>query len=162
MKKLFIIRHAKSSWADPTLKDFDRPLNDRGKKDAPFMSKFIADKYLAPSLIISSPAVRALKTAQHFAKAFDIKKEDIQKEKSLYHAYPEEVYDVIHMIDSDVDQAFIFGHNPTFTSIANHFTDEYIDNVPTCGIVYLECKVCLLYTSPSPRDATLSRMPSSA
>lgn len=141
MKKLFIVRHAKSSWSNPGLKDFDRPLNDRGNKDAPFMSQFIADKYLAPSLIISSPANRAYTTACHFAEAFGINKDDIQQEKSLYHAYPEEVYEVLHGIDKDVVQVLIFGHNPTFTSIANHFNDEYIDNVPTCGVVYLKCDV---------------------
>ncbi len=138
MKRLFIVRHAKSSWENPSLKDYDRPLNQRGLRDAPFMGQFIAEKYESTDLIISSTANRAFTTATYFAEAFGIDKDDIQTEKSLYHAYEEEVYEVIANLDEEIKSAFIFGHNPTFTSIANNFSEDYIDNVPTCGIIVLE------------------------
>ena len=68
MKKLYLIRHAKSSWKDITLDDFDRPLNKRGKTDAPFMAQKLKDKNIYPDIIISSPAKRAKSTAKAFKK----------------------------------------------------------------------------------------------
>ena len=77
MKQLFLIRHAKSSWDSPTLKDIDRPLNERGKKDAPSMAKRLASQKIKLDALFSSNANRALSTAQCFAEEFDIKKNDI-------------------------------------------------------------------------------------
>jgi len=133
LKKFTLIRHAKSSWSDASLKDFDRPLNDRGIRDAPRMAAKLLEMLGEVDLIVSSPANRAISTALVFAKAFGIKSEDIHLKDELYHAYPEEVMKVLHAIDDKHKSVFIFGHNPTFTTIADTFSKDYIDNVPTCG-----------------------------
>ncbi len=138
MKKAIFIRHAKSSWADPSLRDFDRPLNKRGFRDAPFMAKLLRAKLEHLDLIVSSPANRAFTTATYFAKAFDIEAVDIVQDKRLYHAYPSEVLRVVKTQSDEVSNILVFGHNPGFTDLANHFTDDYIDNVPTCGIFVVQ------------------------
>jgi phosphohistidine phosphatase len=84
MKTLFLIRHAKSSWGDTALPDKDRPLDDRGKRDAPKMGKRLAKRDVKPDLILSSPAMRALATAEIIAKKLDYKLEDILVDDRLY------------------------------------------------------------------------------
>ena len=133
MKKFTLIRHAKSSWSDASLKDFDRPLNGRGIRDAPRMADKMLELLGQVDLIVSSPANRAISTAMVFAKTFGINSDDIHLKESLYHAYPEEVMKVLHELDNKYNSVFIFGHNPTFTTIADTFSQEYINNVPTCG-----------------------------
>lgn len=135
MKKLFIIRHAKSSWADPSLRDFDRPLNKRGLRDAPFMAKMMVGKGIRPDQIVSSPANRAITTAGYFAEAQGISRKDIQIKHDIYEAYPEVLLSMIQRFDNDWNTVFIFGHNPGFTYLANLFEGEYLANIPTCGIV---------------------------
>jgi phosphohistidine phosphatase len=93
-----------------------------------------------PDIIISSPALRAHTTAQIFAQELGYNKE-IHINPDIYEAYIDDVLNVIHHISDDVNTAMIFGHNPTFTNLANYFHNEYIPNVPTCGIVCIECKV---------------------
>lgn len=138
MKKFILIRHAKSSWSDASLKDFDRPLNDRGIRDAPRMAAKLLELIEKVDLIISSPANRALSTALVFAKSFEINSDNIELKDELYHAYPNEVMQVLHEIDNSHQSVLIFGHNPTFTTIADTFSDKYIDNVPTCGVSIIE------------------------
>ena len=84
MKTIILVRHAKSSWEEPGLSDFDRPLNDRGKKDAPEMAARLKEKKLDVDLFVSSPAKRARRTARFFAEAFGKEKEDIQLVEDLY------------------------------------------------------------------------------
>jgi len=134
MKNLYLIRHAKSSWSDLSLDDFDRPLNKRGKRDAPIMAQWLCEKVGQLDGIISSPAKRAKATAKQFASAFDV---DIDYHKSLYHAGEAEILSSIYGVDNDKTQIAIFGHNPGFTYFANNFVKDnsHIDNVPTCGIV---------------------------
>ena len=141
MKTIFVIRHAKSSWKDPSLRDIDRPLNNRGLRDAPFMAKLLAGKGIKVDRLISSPANRAFTTATYFAKAFGITPDDIQKDESIYHAYPEDLSDLVRGLPEDLNTVFLFGHNPTFTSFVNRFTSNYIANVPTCGIAQVEADV---------------------
>jgi len=138
MKTFYLIRHAKSSWSDMSLRDFDRPLNKRGLRDAPFMSKMLAGKGVQPDAIVSSPANRALTTATFFADELGIQKQGIVQEKKIYEAYPEEVLEVIAELKEDWNTVLIFGHNPTFTTLANDFGEDYISNLPTCGIVKIE------------------------
>lgn len=141
MKTFYLIRHAKSSWEDMSLRDFDRPLNKRGLRDAPFMSKMLAGKGVKADAIVSSPANRALTTAAYFAEAMGIKKEDIIQEKNIYEAYPDTVLEIIELLDDSLNTVLVFGHNPTFTSLANDFKEDgYIANLPTCGIVKIESK----------------------
>ena len=134
MKQLLLIRHAKSDWNDASLSDFDRPLNDRGKRDAPVMAKRLVDKKVKVDLFISSPAKRAKKTATIFAKEYDVKKEEISLKDKLYEESEETLYDVISKTEDKFNSIAIFSHNPGLTDFANLLTETRIDNIPTCGI----------------------------
>ncbi len=141
MKVVYLIRHAKSSWSNPGLEDIERPLNKRGVRDSAFMPNILKGKGAKPDLIVSSPANRAFTTACKFAEAFEIDKENILVRKDIYEAYPQAVLEVITTLNHQAEEVLIFGHNPTFTSLANMFADEYIVNVPTCGIVKIEADI---------------------
>ncbi len=135
MKNVYFIRHAKSSWENSSLSDIERPLNKRGLRDAPFMAKMLKNKNAQPDLIISSPANRALTTAKFFATEMNLSDEKIAIKNIIYGAYPEDVLGLIKKLDDTINTILVFGHNPTFTSLVNRFTEDYIANVPTCGIV---------------------------
>jgi phosphohistidine phosphatase len=134
MKQLLLIRHAKSSWDDPSQPDFERPLNDRGKKDAPEMAKRLSGKKIKPELFVSSPARRAKKTAIVFAKEFDEKKDEVILKEELYMGSEEAFMSVITSMKNKYDTIAIFSHNPGITDFANSLTDARIDNIPTCGV----------------------------
>lgn len=137
MKTLLLIRHAKSSWDNPGLRDINRPLNERGLYDAPRMGRMIRSLGIKPDLLVSSPAKRALTTAQFFAAAFEIPDEAIAINPDIYEAHPTEIIRIIGALPNEAETVLLFGHNPTFTDVANRFTDDYIDNVPTCGVVHI-------------------------
>lgn len=137
MKKLLLCRHAKSSWKDITLVDIDRPLNKRGKRDAPVMGGRLFDQGTKPDLIISSPAKRALKTARQLAKKMGYPKENIVIEDDMYGASPELLLELVRRFDNSNDMVIMVGHNPETTSFANLLGGLDIYNVPTCGIVAL-------------------------
>jgi phosphohistidine phosphatase len=134
LKTLILVRHAKSSWDDPGLNDFDRPLNDRGKKDAPKMAERLFKKKIEVDAFISSPAKRAARTAKIFAEEFKVKKEDIIFKTELYLASENVFYDVITKTDDELDTIAVFSHNPGITDFANDLTEIKIDNIPTCGV----------------------------
>jgi phosphohistidine phosphatase len=134
MKTLLLVRHAKSSWANEGQDDFDRPLNDRGKSDAPQMAKRILAKIPDPDLFISSPAKRALKTARLFAEVFDRVKMPISLHDALYLASAATIYQTIALLPDDRDKVFLFAHNPGITEAANMLSGVRIDNMPTCGV----------------------------
>jgi phosphohistidine phosphatase len=134
MKTVFIIRHAKSSWDTATLSDFDRPLNDRGKRDAPVMAKKLVENKVKPELFVASPAKRAKKTAELFIKEFGKNENDIVFISELYHAPSEVFYDVISRLDNNYNSVAIFSHNPGITDFVNSLTTVRLDNMPTCGI----------------------------
>lgn len=138
MKTIFIIRHAKSSWDDPSLRDIDRPLNKRGLRDAPFMAKLLAAKGLEIDRLISSPANRAYTTATYFAEALGVKPSEIQQVAEIYEAYPQQILDLVQQLPDDLQTVLLFGHNPTFTSFVNQFTTNYLANLPTCGVVQID------------------------
>ena len=138
MKTLILIRHAKSSWDDPSLADFDRPLNERGKKDAPEMAKRLADKKIEPDALVTSPAKRAKQTSTRFAKEFDFKKKNIVLEPKLYEAGEGNFYEVIENLKNKWDTVAIVSHNPGITSFANSLTETKIDDMPTAGIVAIK------------------------
>ena len=134
VKQLLLIRHAKSDWSTPSLSDFDRPLNERGKHDAPMMAKRLLDKKISIDAFVSSPAKRAKKTAGEFAKKYEHDRDSILFIEELY-AAPEEIfYEVIAGLDDRFNTVAIFSHNPGITDFANGLTDARIDNIPTCGI----------------------------
>ncbi len=141
MKTVFFIRHAKSSWKDPEWRDYERPLNKRGLRDAPFMAKLLVGKSGEPDAILSSPAVRALTTARFFADAAAIANSDIQVDERIYHAYPGDIFSLLQQQTDDRNCLWIVGHNPTFTAMANSFSNDYIPNVPTCGIVEVQSPI---------------------
>ena len=138
VKTLTLIRHAKSSWAEPGMPDFERSLNKRGKRDIPVMGQRLAARGCTPDLILSSPAKRARKTAKHIAKAIAYPKAEIVFEESLYEAYAGDVVNLIRHFDNSVKHLMLIGHNPTFTVLANDLTNAHIDNVPTCGVIQIE------------------------
>lgn len=141
MKTVYLVRHAKSSWKKVNLADIDRPLNSRGKRDAPFMGKLLHEKGIKPDLLISSPAKRAKKTAFAFAKAFDYPKSQIQKKAKIYEASVEDLFSVIKECDNDLNSVMLFGHNFTYTEFANLYAKPALDNVPTTGVVAIEFQV---------------------
>jgi phosphohistidine phosphatase len=138
MKTVYLIRHAKSSWEDDRLSDFDRPLNERGKIDAPRMGKRLKEKNITPDLFLASPAKRTLSTAKRIADVLGYPKENIKTDQALYHADEDEILNVIRSANDKNDCIFIFGHNPGLTDFVNAMNNDrkrFIDNVPTCGIV---------------------------
>ncbi|MER3499178.1 MAG: phosphohistidine phosphatase [Chitinophagaceae bacterium] len=133
-KTLLLIRHAKSSWDDPSQPDFERPLNERGKRDAPEMAKKIKKKVQIDAFV-SSPAKRAKKTCQAFAEAFKFNKDNIIYKDELYEAIEENFLNVIESFDDDLETVAVFSHNPGITDFANLLSDEVrIDNMPTCSV----------------------------
>jgi len=137
MKRLLLVRHAKSDWSDESLEDFDRPLNKRGKHDAPLMAKFLADQKLIPTYLYSSPANRAYTTARLFADELGLAENDIALEKTLYEASTEQLLRAIQRLPDGHDTAAIFSHNPTLSYTVSHFSGRHVGNVPTCGIGYI-------------------------
>jgi phosphohistidine phosphatase len=133
MKHLFLIRHAKSSWDEEGLADRDRPLNDRGKRDAPKMGQRLAGRGVQPDLILSSPAVRALTTAEIMAREMGYKRKAIIVDERIYAAEPEALLAVIAALDDAHNVVMLFGHNPELTAIAHRFSNE-IDDMPTCSV----------------------------
>lgn len=141
MKQLLIYRHAKSSWKDLSLADFDRPLNNRGKRDAPRMAKMLSGKKNQPDLIVSSSANRAKITAVILAKELHYPKKKIVYMDKIYNAVAEELIPCIHTFDDKYKRVVMVGHNTGFTTLANILGDLQIPNVPTCGIVALSFKI---------------------
>lgn len=141
MKTLILVRHAKSSWDEAGLSDSERPLNDRGKKDAPEMAKRLRKRGLAIDALVSSPAERAFRTARFFAKEFDFKKDDIVVAKALYGALSAHFEEVIGGLKDKVNTVAIFSHNPGITDYANTLTTVRTDNIPTCGVFAVQADV---------------------
>jgi len=136
MKKLYIIRHAKSSWKDMKLDDFDRPLNKRGKLNAPLMGTRLKNRKISPDLIISSPAKRAKNTAKIIAKKVKFT-DDIVFNRDIYEASTTTLHKMLTRIDDSNDVVFLFGHNPGINMLAEKYVDFY-ENIPTCGVVEIE------------------------
>jgi len=135
IKILYIARHAKSDWDDSSLSDFERPLKKRGEKDAPMMGKILYSKDVQPDLIISSPAKRAISTAHILAREIKYPAEKIVTNEDIYEASTSELLDIIEQLDDKLKSVMLIGHNPSFTRLANYLTEQYFDNIPTCGVV---------------------------
>ena len=139
MKSILLVRHAKSSWDDPSLNDFDRPLNERGKKNAPEMAVRLHDKGIRLDMLVSSPAKRAKQTAKAFQKILAI--DNLQFVEDLYLAAPSTFANVIAGLPSNVKTVAIFSHNPGITDFANSLTTTRIDNMPTASIFAVNADV---------------------
>ena len=133
MKTQFLIRHAKSSRDDTALPDKDRSLNDRGRRDAPKMGKRLAKRDVTPDLILSSPARRALTTAEIIAKKLDYKRKDIVVDDRLYAGAADDLLKVIHKLGDKLESVMLFGPNPELTELAHRLSSE-ITHMPTCAV----------------------------
>jgi phosphohistidine phosphatase len=138
VKDVCFVRHAKSSWDHPGLDDFERPLEARGLHDAPMMARKMRELSLVPDYIITSGAMRARSTAEFFQKEFDIPSNSFVVNNDLYEASAESVYEVLRTAPDSARFVYLFGHNPTFTWVANSISGVRIDEVPTCGIVHAQ------------------------
>ena len=131
------MRHAKSSWKNETINDMDRPLNERGDRDAPFMGQIMLQKGVLPEEIISSPAERTLATVRHICPIINVPFQSVKVNPSLYAASPSEMLIIIKEINENVQSVLLLGHNPGLTDLSNYLSGYPIDNIPTCGIVEL-------------------------
>ena len=136
MKKLYIIRHAKSSWKDSFLDDYDRPLNKRGMLNAPFMGAKLKTKKILPDIILSSPALRAKTTAEIIAKKVKYSQQ-IVFDEDIYDADMGTLHDILTKVDDENSVLFLFGHNPDLNILAENYVD-FDENIVTCGVVEIE------------------------
>jgi len=135
-RTLVMIRHAKSSWANPLQSDFERPLNDRGETDAPMMGERLKKLQVIPDLVIASTAKRAKQTAKKIAEVVGYDVNAIQWVDKLYHCIPSVFEEVLQDIGDDIKTVFIVAHNPGISSFVNELSPSFsIDHMPTCGIV---------------------------
>lgn len=141
MKVIHLIRHAKSSWDNPDLDDFSRTLNERGKKDAQFMANKLKELGCNPDYFLSSPAKRTTETSKIIATALNFNFEKIIFEEKIYVSSLKQLLQIVNEIPNNFNNIVFVGHNPTLTQLANYFTNDFIDNIPTCGIVKIELEI---------------------
>lgn len=132
-KLIFIIRHAKSSWQN-NLRDFDRPLNDRGLRDAPIMAKIFKGLLVGETGIVSSPAQRALITSGIFHEISGIS-EKIIYDENLYYGDEEDYLNAINDAPENWNSIAVFGHNPKIEFFSRNIKDSYMEDIPTCAIM---------------------------
>ncbi len=132
------MRHAKSSsWETPGQADFDRTLNERGKKDAPEMGRRFFKRQFKPDLIITSPAKRTLKTAQYIANELRYPEKHIELETTIYQADIPDLLYIIRNLDDNLQQVLMIGHNPAFTGLIGTLSGSLIEHLPTAGAALL-------------------------
>jgi len=141
MKKIYLIRHAKSSWSEEGMSDFDRPLNKRGKKDLPFMADRLKGFDIKPDLILSSPAKRAQKSARAIAETIGYSVDSISYDESLYDSSYTTYRYLLDSLDDKLNSLFIVAHNPTLTEVGERLSGAILTNIPTCSIVCIEFNV---------------------
>jgi len=140
MKRVTLFRHAKSSWDNEKLSDHDRPLSARGRRDAPRMGERLAKRGLAPTLLLTSSAVRARQTAKLIAPALTNAKLATRIEPRIYLASPGQLFAILADVEDSVDELVLVGHNPGLTELANRLLpDLALDNLPTAGAVAIDC-----------------------
>jgi len=136
-----LLRHAKSSWDDPDLKDFERPLNERGINDIPNMVSRFQSRQSGLDSIVCSPAIRAKSTAHLWAKNVEFPLDDIISNPELYFAGTNMFLKAASLLDDDCESAMLIGHNPAITEFVNQMGGSDIENIPTCGLVELELQI---------------------
>jgi phosphohistidine phosphatase len=137
MKTLMLMRHAKSDWSDGSLRDFDRPLNDRGESEAPSVGEKLVTLKIKPELFISSPAMRAKMTAIAVAEKVNYNMEKIVWNESFYFGYTSEIIESLKQLDEKISSVIIFGHNPTWSAIAELLTGKFY-SLKTAELIILE------------------------
>ncbi|MBU0987914.1 MAG: histidine phosphatase family protein [Proteobacteria bacterium] len=142
MKTIILVRHAKSSWEDLSLDDFDRPLSKRGKKNAPFIGKKLKERQIMPDLVLSSPAKRARKTATAIAKVIGYPKKKIIFEDNMYHASARYLLEMVRKLDDKHETIMLFGHNPDFNDLADMLLKKNpVHNIVTTGVHCIKLNV---------------------
>ena len=134
MKRLYIVRHAKSDWGDSDLPDINRKLNKRGKRDAPMMGERLKTRGAKPDLILTSPARRAISTAKRIAEVIGYPKKEILVDDVIYGGRVQDLVGRMNALDNELDSVMIFGHNPYFTMLSEHLTGQSVGSMPTCSI----------------------------
>lgn len=134
MRTLTLIRHAKSSWKDTALNDFDRPLNKRGLQNAPLMGRLLKQQGVIFDLMVASPAARALETARLIAATIGYPEDNLRQEDGMYDAGVNQLIALIHALPAEAHEVALVGHNPGMTGLCNYLTGETIDNLPTCAV----------------------------
>jgi len=135
VKRLTLVRHAKSDWSLPGQADWDRPLNKRGQRDAPEMARRLRSRRLKPDQMLSSPAVRALTTATVMARELKVPASHVSQDERLYLASAADLLAVVRERGGEAKHLMVFGHNPGLTEFANRLSaGDRIDNLPTCGV----------------------------
>ncbi|WP_426058690.1 SixA phosphatase family protein [Hymenobacter sp. B1770] len=137
MKTLYLLRHAKSSWSFDELSDQERPLNDRGRDDAPVMGQALAKRRICPDLVVSSPAVRAMSTAVLVAREMKYPHDKIIVEPGIYGADVDDLLAIIHGLPDTAGSVLLVGHNPTITETASALSPSVINEMPTAAVVCL-------------------------
>lgn len=143
MHLLTLVRHAKSSWDHPTIDDFERPLNERGQRDAPRMAERVKRALGVPDRLVSSPAVRAITTARVFAETFGLAPTEVDEQARIYEASAESLLDIVRLFDNRHRHVMLFGHNPGLTELAHLLARCSFDDLPTCAAVQVGFDVAL-------------------
>ncbi len=139
MKTLYVMRHAKSSWDDASMADFDRPLNERGKQAAPFMGGLMRRRQMLPEIIVSSPAKRARSTAKRVCEGGSLAAEVIFDER-IYEASPNALREIVADLDEAYSSAMLVGHNPGMEGFIRYLTG-HIEPMPTAAIAVVELDI---------------------
>ena len=141
MKYLYIVRHAKSSWDQVALDDFERPLTDRGHRNAIMLGKLLKEQKIIPDLLLSSPATRAAMTARLISEQIKYSASDIIFDPKIYLASTPLLFDILRKLKNEHKQVMIVGHNPGMTALVNELAVEQVSNLPTCSIYGLRLKI---------------------
>ena len=141
MKRLILVRHAKSNLNQPLVSDHERILNQSGKNEAQLIGQYLSNNQYIPSHIISSTATRTLETAHIIIERLKLTNK-IETQSLIYNSAAEKILNLIHNINNKFECVMLVGHNPTITELANHISNIKIDNIPTSGtmIIDFECQ----------------------
>ena len=140
-RNLVLVRHAKSSWDHVGMPDFDRPLNRRGLNNAPEMGRRLADSNFSTDIIISSPANRAITTAELIAEEIGYDKKRIRQKAEIYEAGLNALIYIVNSLEDNNNNVMLVGHNPGFTYLCNYLCNAQLDNMPTCSMAHINFDV---------------------
>ncbi len=137
-RNLILIRHTKSSWAEPGMRDFDRPIKNDRTEDAEDMARQLNKLCLQPDLILCSPALRTKQTAEHFCNHLPYDYNKILFDMRLYESSAEDYLQVIRETDNKIETLVVIGHNPSITDFANLFLKNKLEDMPTTAVAWLQ------------------------
>lgn len=138
MKSIYLVRHARAGWHDPSISDFERPLTNRGHEEAETMSQHLVRMGVTPDILVTSPAQRALETAEIFADAMSITRSDIVRKIEIYEGGSDELALIVQSLPDECTTAMLFGHNPVISHFVFWLTGKSVDSMETCGITRID------------------------